>query len=259
VVVLASAQAPALRLAEAEVMVLDPGRADALPDCDIVVLLGDPAAQGSDEGLLRRNLDWVGAAAQAAARRCPGCVLVVAARPVNVLALSALRASGLPRARVLGVAGLADSFRLAGLIGSALGVRPVDVRAAILGGCGEDLVVLSRLCSVGGIPVEELLSSQDFDRLAAKARAACVPADLACAAAELAGALLDGGRRLCTCSVFLDGEYGVHGLFLTVPVVLGPAGLERIVQLNLKVKERMALMNAAVAGRALCAHLEVTQ
>jgi malate dehydrogenase len=259
VVVLASAQAPALPLAEAEVILLDPGRADAVPACDILVLLGDPAAQGSHEELLHRNLDWVRAAAQAAARRCPGCTLVVAVQPVNILALAALRACGLPRARVLGVAGMTDSLRLAGLIGGALGVRPADVRTAVLGGCGENLVVLPRLCSVGGIPAEELLSRQDLDRLAADAGAAAAPAELVGAAAELVGTLLACDRRICTCSVFLDGEYGVQGLFLGVPVVLGPAGLERIVQLNLKVAERVALQKAVAAGRALRAHLEVTQ
>gem|GEM_PF-3972572 len=257
VVVLAAARAPELRLAGAEVMILDPGQADTLPPCDVLVLLGDPAAPGDQEDLLRRNIDWVRAAAIAAARRCPGCVLVVAARPANVLAFAALRAAGLPRTRVLGVAGLTGSLRLAGLIGGALGVRSVDVQAAVLGGCGESLVALPRLWSVGGIPAEELLSQQDLERLAAEACTASAPEELVGAAAELAGALLDGGRRLCTCSVLLDGEYGVQGIFLAVPVVLGPAGLERIVQLNLKVEERMALQKAAAAGRALRANLEV--
>jgi malate dehydrogenase len=221
--------------------------------------LGDPAASGSHEDLLRRNVDWVRTAAQAAARRCPGCAIVVAARPVNVLALAALRAGGLPRARVLGVAGQTDSRRLAGLIAGAVGVGAEDVQAAVLGGCGESLVALPRLCSVGGIPAEELLSRQDLERLAAGARTAASPEELVGAAADLAGSLLGRCRRLRTCSVFLDGEYGVHGLFLAVPVVLGPAGLERIVQLNLTVEERMALMAAAAAGRALRENLEVAQ
>ncbi|MCX5794487.1 MAG: hypothetical protein NTY77_03185 [Elusimicrobia bacterium] len=259
VVVLAVARAPALRLAGVEVTLIDPSRADALPPCDVLVLLGDPAAQGGHEDLLRRNVDWVRAAAAAAARRCPGCALVVAVRPVHLLALAALRAAGLPRTRVLGVAGLTDERRLARLIGGALGVGSSDVRAAVLGGCGESLVALPRLWSVGGIPAEELFSRQDLDRLAAGACTASAPEELVGAAAELAGALLDGGRRLCPCSVLLDGEYGVQGIFLTVPVVLGPAGLERIVQLNLKIEERMALQKAAAVGRALRANLEVVQ
>jgi len=257
--VLAAAQAPALRLPGVEMTVLAPERADALPPCDVLVLLGDPAASGSHEDLLRRNLDWVRAAAGAAARRCPGCALVVAAGPVNILALAALRAAGLPRTRVLGVAGLTDSLRLAGLIAGALGVGHADVQAAVLGGCGESLVALPRLWSVGGIPAEELLSRQDLARLAAGACTTSSPEELVGAAAELTGALLGGGRRLCTCSVLLDGEYGVHGLFLAVPVVLGPAGVERIVQLNLKVEERMAMQKAAAIGRSLRADLEVAQ
>jgi malate/lactate dehydrogenase len=112
---------------------------------------------------------------------------------------------------------------------------------------------------VGGIPAEELLCRQDLDRLAAEAGAASDPEELVGAAAELAGTLLGRGRRLRTCSVFLDGEYGVQGIFLAVPVVLGPGGLERIVQLNLKVAERMALQKAATAGRALRDRLEVAQ
>jgi malate dehydrogenase len=259
VVVLGADPAPGFRLAGAEVTCLDPGQADALPACDAAVLLGDPSAQGSHEDLLRRNLGWVRAAAGAAARRCPGCALVVAARPVNALALAALRASRLPRERVLGVAGLTDSLRLRGLIGRALGVGPADVRAAVLGGCGESLVALPRLWSVGGIPAEELFSRQDLERLAAGACAASSPGELADAAAQLTGALVCGGRSLCTCSVFLEGEYGVQGIFLAVPVVLGPGGLERIVQLNLKVAERAALQKAAAAARALQELLEVAQ
>jgi len=250
VVVLGVEGAPLLRLEGAEAVSLDWRRPDVLPACDVAVLLGDPSAQGSHEDLLRRNLGWVRAAAEAAARR-PGCALVVAVRPVNALALAALRAGSLPRERVLGVAGLTDSLRLAGLIGRALGVEPADVRAAVLGGCGESLVALPRLWSVGGIPAEELLSHQDLDRLAREACAAAAPGELTAAAAQLTGALLGGGRRLCTGSVLLEGEYGVHGIFLAVPVVLGPGGLERIVQLNLKVAERAALQKAASAGRAL--------
>ncbi|MDD5630011.1 MAG: hypothetical protein PHU21_13165, partial [Elusimicrobia bacterium] len=225
VVVLAAGQAPAPRVEGAETTVLDPDRAEAMPSCDVLVLLGDPSAQGRHEDLLGRNLGWVQAAAAAAARRSPGCALVVAARPVNALALAALRAAGLPRARVVGVAGLTDERRLARLIGSAIGVAPSDVRAAVLGGCGESLVALPRLWSVGGIPAEELLSRRDLERLARESCAAASGEELAGAAAELARILTGGCRRLRSCSVFLDGEYGVQGLFLAVPVVLGPGGV----------------------------------
>jgi malate dehydrogenase len=259
VVVLGGEGAAAFRLDGARTTVHDWRRPDSMPACDILVLLGDPAARGAHEELLRRNLGWVRAAAVAAARRCPDCVVVVAARPVNALALAALRAAGLPRERVLGVAGWADSLRLAGLVGKALGVEPADVRAAVLGGCGESLVALPRLTSVGGIPAEELFSRPDLERLLRAAGAAAAPEELILAAEQLTGVLLGGGRRVCSASALLEGEYGVDGIFLAVPVVLGARGLERIIQLNLKVAERAALQRAAQAGRALRQDLEVSQ
>ena len=240
-----------------EAEVLPCARAGAPPPCDVAVLLGDPERRGDHEELFRRSLGWVRDAATALARTSPGCAVVVAARPVNALALAALRASGLPRGRVLGTAGLTDSLRLAALIGRRLGVSSADVRTAVLGGCGESLVALPRLWSVGGIPAEELLSRQELEDLGRAACAAAAPEELSAAAAALAGALLGAGRRLCTASVLLEGEYGVDGMFLAVPVVVGPGGLERIIQLNLKTAERSALQRAASAGRALRAALEV--
>jgi malate dehydrogenase len=259
VVVLGAEGAAPIRLEGAQATVHDWRRPDSMPACDILVLLGDPAAQGAHEDLLRLNLGWVRAAATAAARRCPDCVIVAAARPINALALAALRAAGLPRERVLGTAGLTDALRLAGLIGRALGVDPADVRAAVLGGCGESSVALPRLWSVGGIPAEELFSRPELERMLRAACAAAAPGELILAAERLTGALLGGGRRVCTASVLLEGEYGVDGIFLAVPVVLGPRGLERIIQLNLKTAERAALQKAAGAGRALRENLEVFQ
>ncbi|MBI5239198.1 MAG: hypothetical protein HY926_01890 [Elusimicrobia bacterium] len=239
--------------------VLPCDRASTPPPCDVAVLLGDPERRGDHEELLGRNLGWVRAAAAAVARTSPDCALIVAARPVNTLALAALQAGRLRREKVLGVAGLADELRLSGLVGKALGVDAGDVRAAVLGGCGESLVALPRLWSVGGIPAGELLSCQDIEGLRRAACAGAGPDELAAAAALLAGALLGGARRLCTASVLLEGEYGVDGLCLAVPVVLGPGGWERIVQLNLNVAERAALLKAAAAGRALRETLEVSQ
>ena len=251
------ARALAGRLDGAEAEVLDCAQAQSLPPCDVAVLLGDPASPGDHEELLRRNLEWVRAAAAAAVRRSPGCVLVVAAKPVNALALAALRACGLARQRVLGVAGMTDALRLSGLIARLLGVGPEGVQALAMGGCAQTLVALPRLCAVAGIPVTELLSPEQLGGLVEAARAAATPEELIAAAAQLAGVVLSGRRRLLPCSVYLEGEYGVQGVFLAVPAVLGAGGLERVVQLNLKVEERAALQRAAAAGRALGAMLEV--
>jgi malate dehydrogenase len=180
---------------------------------------------------------------------------VVAARPVSALALAALRASGLPRERVLGTAATSASSGLAALIAEELGVAVQDVRAVALGGCGESLVALPRFCSVGGIPATELFSRQDWDSLIERARAGPAPESRVSAAAEIAASWLAGRRRLLPSSVYLDGEYGVHGVFLGVPTVLGAGGLQRIVQLNLRVEERSALQKAAAASRSLGARI----
>jgi len=256
VAVLGCGPARDFRLDAAELTFLDVDQVDALPECDAVVLLGDPAASGGHEDLLRRNIGWVRAAAVATARRAPHAALVVAVRPINALALAALRAGSLPRSRVLGAAGLTASLRLAGGIGRALGLAASEVRTTVLGGCGEFLVALPRLWSVGGIPATELLSREELGRLAREAGEPFSPEELLAAAMRLTAALFCGCRRLQSCSAYLDGEYGLHGIFLAVPAVLGPGGLERIVQLNLQVGERMALHKAAASARALRANLE---
>ncbi|MFA6004479.1 MAG: hypothetical protein WC881_10470 [Elusimicrobiota bacterium] len=244
----------ARRLAGAEVSVVGRAQSADIPAGDIAVLLGDPEETGTHAELLRRNLSWVRAAAAGLGRRCPDCRLVVAARPVNALVVAALcAAGGLARHKVLGAAGAADAARAARLLAQALGVTEPEVRALAWGGCGEYLSILPRFCSVGGLPVEELLCREELDRIIARSRAGASADELAAAAAALAAAMLSGVRRVASCSVLLEGEYGVDGVALTVPAVLGPDGIERVLQLNLKVAERAALQKAAGAGRALLA------
>ena len=108
----------------------------------------------------------------------------------------------------------------------------------------------------GGIPATELLSRQDLEQLAEQARAGAEAEVRIAAAGDVAACWLSDRRRLLSCSAYLDGEYGVHGIFLGVPAVLGAGGLQRIVQLNLRVEERSALQKAATAVRALGAGLE---
>ena len=232
------------------------GEVGTMPSCGVVVLVedGEAPAGASPEQLLRRNLAGVRTAAEAAARRAPGGIIIVAARPAEALALAALRASGSRRQRVLGAAAAAQSLRLAELVAGALDVAVEDVRAVVLGGCAQAPVALPRLCSVGGVPAAELIAPDAWARLAAQADAG--PEALAAGAAVLARAILSGRRRLLSCSVFLEGEYGVDGVFLGVPAILGASGLERILQLNLKIEERAALQKAAATGRAWRVMLE---
>ncbi len=232
------------------------GEVGTMPSCGVVVLAeeGDASEGASPEQLLRRNRAGVRTAAEAAVRRAPGCILVVASRPVEAMALAALRASGSRRQRVLGAAAAAQSLRLAELVAGALDAAAEDVRAVVLGGCAQAPVALARFCSVGGVPATELIAPDAWARLAAQADAG--PDALAAGAAALARAILSGRRRLLPCSVYLEGEYGVDGVFLGVPAILGASGLERILQLNLKIEERAALQKAAAIGRAWRAMLE---
>ncbi|HEY6057490.1 MAG TPA: malate dehydrogenase, partial [Candidatus Limnocylindrales bacterium] len=171
-----------------------------------------------------------------------------------------------PRERVMGMAGVLDSARFRAFIASDLGVSVRDVRAFVLGGHGDTMVPLPRYSTVGGVPITELMSAERIDQLIERTRngGAEVVALLktgsafyapAAAVVEMVESILLDRKRILPCAAYLEGEYGVDGLFVGVPVVLGNRGMERVVEIDLTDEERGAFERSAGAVRELVGKL----
>jgi malate dehydrogenase len=233
----------------------------------IVVTSGIPRKPGmSRDDLIATNAGIVGGVVKAAAAVSPDAIVIVVTNPLDAMCHVAMRASGFPRERVIGMAGVLDSARFRSFIAEELEVSVRDVFAFVLGGHGDTMVPLPRYSTVGGVPITELLSAERIEQLVARTRngGAEVVALLKTGSAFYAPAasvvgmvesiLLDR-RRVLPCAVLLQGEYGVDGLFVGVPVVLGRAGLERVFEITLTAEERVAFDRSAAAVRELVAKL----
>src|SRR5439155_23836604 len=209
-----------------------------------------------------KNAGIVRSVVLAAAQHSPDAVLIVVTNPLDAMCHVALQASGFPRERVLGMAGVLDSARFRTFIAEELGVSVEDTNAFVLGGHGDTMVPLSRYSTVSGIPITELLSS---DRVRAlEERTANGGAEIvallktgsafyapAASAFEMVDAILRDRRRVLPCATYLQGEYGVHGLFVGVPAVLGAGGLQRVIEIKLTPDEQAAFEKSAAAVQEL--------
>jgi malate dehydrogenase len=183
--------------------------------------------------------------------------------PLDVMAYVALRATGFPKERVIGMAGVLDSARFRAFIAMELGVSVENTHASVLGGHGDSMVPLARYSTVAGIPITELMSPERVDALIERTRkgggeivallktgsAYYAPA---AAVVQMAEAILRDKKMILPCAVYLEGQYGIEGVYVGVPCKLGAAGLEEIVQLELSPEESEAL-------RASAQHVKDTQ
>ena len=229
----------------------------AVAGADVVVMTaGFPRKPGmSRTDLLKANADIVRPAAEAVKRHAPNALVVVVTNPLDVMAYLFWKISGLPKQRVMGMAGILDSARFRAFIAMELGISGADVQAMVLGGHGDSMVPLPRYTTVGGITVTELISPERLQQIVQRTRdggaeivkllktgsAYYAPA---MSAVEMTEALLTDQKRLVPCSVLLEGEYGLRDLFVGVPVVLGAKGVEKIVELKLAGDELAALQKS---------------
>ncbi|MBI3747115.1 MAG: malate dehydrogenase [Chloroflexi bacterium] len=231
---------------------------------DIIVVTSGLARQPgmSRDDLLTRNAGIVRAVVAAAAAVSPEAILIIVTNPLDAMCHVAMEASGFPRERVLGMAGVLDSARFRAFIAMELGVSVEDTHAFVLGGHGDTMVPLPRYSTVAGIPITELLPPDRVQALVdrtAKGGAEIVAllktgsAYYAPAAAtfEMVDAILRDRKRVLPCATLLTGEYGVDGLFVGVPVVLGAAGMERVIEIRLCDDEAAAFQRSAAAVREL--------
>lgn len=223
----------------------------------IIITAGIARKPGmSRDDLVTTNAKIVKEVTQQAVAHSPDAVLIVLSNPVDAMTYQAYVTAGLPRNRVIGQAGVLDSARFRTFIAEEVGVAPEDVTGFTMGVHGDDMVPITRLCTVGGIPVSELIPKQRLDAIVERTRqgggeivnlfgngsAYYAPA---LSLAEMADAVLNDKRRVLSAIVCLEGEYGYHDLFLSVPCVLGAHGIERILEVQLTAEEKEMLDRSA--------------
>ena len=241
---------------------------DATARSDVIVVTSGLARQPgmSRDDLLARNAGIVRAVVEASAPKSPDAVLIVVTNPLDAMCHVAMQASGFPRERVLGMAGVLDSARFRTFIAEELGVSVEDTHAFVLGGHGDTMVPLPRYSTVAGIPITDLLPAERIAALVDRTAngGAEVVALLKTGSAfyapaastfEMVDAILRDRRRVLPCATYLKGEYGIDGLFVGVPVVLGAGGLQRVIEITLAAEERAAFDRSAAAVEELVAKL----
>jgi len=233
-------------------------------DSDIVVITaGIPRKPGmSRDDLLNTNHNIMKDVVSKVVKYSPNCILIIVSNPLDAMAQAAYKMSGFPRERVIGMAGVLDSARFRTFIAQELKVSVENVTAFVLGGHGDTMVPLPRYSTVAGIPITELLEPEVVDRLVQRTRdggaeivkylktgsAYYAPS---AAVTEMVEAILKDKKKILPCAAFLQGEYGVHGLFVGVPVKLGAKGIEQIIEINLTPEEKTGVAKSAAAVKEL--------
>ena len=210
----------------------------------------------SRDDLLKTNANVIRSVSKEIKRVAPDSIIIMVTNPLDVMAQVALEASGFPRERVIGMAGVLDTARYRSFIALELDVSIEDIQALVLGGHGDTMVPLASYTSVSGIPLTQLMPQDRIDALVERTRkgggeivsylktgsAYYAPA---AAAVQMAEAIVKDKRRILPCAAWLQGEYGFNDMFLGVPCLLGANGLERIIEVELDEGEKAALKTSA--------------
>jgi malate dehydrogenase len=216
----------------------------------------------SRDDLVKTNAGIVRDVARQIKRVAPGSLIIVVSNPLDVMCYVAMRASGFPRERVLGMAGVLDTARYRTFLGEALGMSVGDIQAMVLGGHGDTMVPLVSYTTVSGIPVTQLLPREQLDAIVTRTRngGAEIVAHLktgsayyapSAAAVQMVEAIALDRKRLLPCAAWLQGEYGLRDVYCGVPCLLGKDGLERIVEVALTEQERKDLHASAESVRSV--------
>lgn len=241
-----------------------------LSDSNVVIITaGKPRTPGmSREDLLKINAEIVKACAEKIKTFAPESIVIVVSNPLDAMVYVAYRVAGFSKERVIGMAGVLDSARYRYFIAEALGISPKDVQALVMGIHGDLMIPLVRLANVAGIPIKELLPEEKIKEIVERTKfgggeivsllktgSAFITPGLA--TVEMAESILKDEKRVLTCSVLLEGEYGISGVFLGVPVVLGKKGVEKIFEIPLLEEEKLLLKKCAEACKALIDQLNL--
>ena len=231
---------------------------------DIVVITSGVARKPgmNRDDLLSINMKIVDDVTRKAIAASPDAILVVVSNPLDAMCHVAYDAAGIPAHRVIGMAGILDTARYRSFVAEALNVSVEDVHAYVLGGHGDTMVPLASFTTVAGIPVSELLAQDQIDSIIQRTRdggaeivnllktgsAFYAPS---AAVAQMVDSIALNKRRILPCAALLEGQYGVDGLFIGVPVILGANGIERVLEISLTDEEQAALQHSANAVQGL--------
>jgi len=235
----------------------------------VVITAGIPRKPGmSRDDLLNTNHKIMNDVVGKIVHHSPSCILIIVSNPLDAMAQAAYKMSGFPRERVIGMAGVLDSARFRTFIAQELKVSVENVTAFVLGGHGDTMVPLPRYSTVAGIPITELMDKATLDRIVQRTRdgGAEIVKHLktgsayyapSAAVAEMVEAILKDKKKILPCAAYLNGEYGIHGLFVGVPVKLGAKGIEQIIEITLTPDEKAALEKSVAAVKELIAVINV--
>ncbi len=243
---------------KADVKVIGTNGYDETAGSDIIVITAGIARKPgmSRDDLMSTNSGIVKSCTEAAAAKSPNAIIIVVSNPLDVMSYVAYKVSGFPRQRVMGMAGILDTARFRTFIAMELKVSVEDVTAFVLGGHGDSMVPLPRYSTVAGIPIPELMSQEQIDRLVKRTRDGGIEivnflktgsayyAPSSAAVAMVESIALDK-KRILPCATYVQGEYGLRDTFVGVPVKLGRKGIEEIVQIKLNPDEQAALNKSA--------------
>lgn len=243
---------------------------DATADSDLVIITAGLARKPgmSRDDLLAKNTEIVASVAREVASRSPKAKLIVVSNPLDAMVYVTWKVSGFDACNVVGMAGVLDTARLSAFIAEELDVSIEDVTALVLGGHGDSMVPLVRYCSVGGVPLGQLMSASRIEALVDRTRkggaeivgllktgsAYYAPS---AAAVQMAEAILRDKKRILPCAARCDTEYGVGGYYVGVPVKLGAGGVEKIIEVDLDDAERAAFQKSVDHVKRLVASIKV--
>jgi malate dehydrogenase len=231
---------------------------DETASSDVVVITAGIARKPgmSRDDLQNTNAGIVGACAKEIKKSSPSAIVIVVSNPLDVMAYVAMKVTGFPKSRVLGMAGILDTARYRSFIAMELQVSVESVSAIVLGGHGDSMVPLPRLTTVGGIPLTELISKDKIDAIVK--RTASGGAEIvnllktgsayyapAASSVEMVESIVLDKKKVLPCAAYLEGEYGISGSFVGVPVKLGESGIEKIYEIDLLDAEKKALQVSA--------------
>ena len=235
----------------------------------VVITAGVPRKPGmSRDDLLNINYNIMKDVVGKVVQHSPNCILIIVSNPLDAMAQTAYKLSGFPRERVIGMAGILDSARFRAFIAMELKVSTENVTAFVLGGHGDTMVPLPRYSTVAGIPVTELLDKATLDAIVKRTRdggaeivkylktgsAYYAPS---AATTEMVEAIVKDKKKILPCAAYLQGEYGINGLYVGVPVKLGAKGIEQIIEIKLTPDEQAALNKSAAAVKELVTVIKV--
>jgi malate dehydrogenase len=229
----------------------------------VVVTSGFPRKPGmTRDDLVKKNQEIVSEVTRQVVTYSPNCIIIMVTNPLDAMAQLALHTSGFPRHRVVGMAGVLDTARFRTFIAQELGVSVRDVQAYVLGGHGDTMVPLARMCTVAGVPISQLIPAERSEQIVQRTRdgGAEIVKLLGTGSAyfapsasvlQMVDSILLDKKMIMPCTVYLQGEYGIHNLFVGVPTKLGAQGVEQVVEIELNADEKALLQKSADAVQEL--------